>query len=101
MTTSITPTRSQTFARLPRPRELQWASWHTGQKRKAAHAATALTRKGLGADSGGDSEQVKVCIADTCVAMSWTPMPQSPMGVAKSTPVMLRDISLVKPSPEV
>lgn len=54
-----------------------WASWHTGQKRKAAHAATVLTSKGLGVDSGGDPKQVKVCIADTCKAMSRTPMPQS------------------------
>lgn len=47
----------------PLPSRVTWANCHTGQKRKAAHAATALTRKGLGVESGGNPEQGKVCVS--------------------------------------
>lgn len=64
------------------------------ERRKAAHTAATLTRKGLGVESRGNSECVLLTSARPCQE----PCRSSPVGVAESSLVTLRE--MVKPSPE-
>lgn len=70
----------------------------TEEEGKAAHAAMALTRKGLSVESGGNPEQGKVCVSVYCSHVRGhvkDPMPQS-HGSDQASPVMLREITSLR-----